>query len=134
RAWAGELHRNSGGDFDCARLAIGARREAAWDQQRRVPGGAGARGGDQGGDQHRHRCERDEFYLASGNAQREPRCFRDSLRLVSAGEIGRVIASGETVLGPDLRSRISKADEVYPKASALAKLAAGRTDFVAGEQ
>src|SRR5205823_3066289 len=44
-------------------------------------------------------AQRDEFYLASGNAQREPRCFRDSLRLVSAGEIERVIASGETVLG-----------------------------------
>jgi tRNA threonylcarbamoyladenosine biosynthesis protein TsaB len=79
-------------------------------------------------------AQRDEFYLASAEANLETRRFRDSLRLVPANEIERLIASGQTVLGPDLRSRFPKATELYPEAAAIAELASGRSDFIPGEQ
>lgn len=79
-------------------------------------------------------AQRDEFYLASGNANLDARSFRDSLRLVAAKEIERLIASGQRVAGPDLGKRFPKAQQLYPEASALAKLAAARTAFVKGEE
>ena len=79
-------------------------------------------------------AQRDEFYLACATADTEVQRFRDSLRLVPAEEIDRIIASGQTVIGPDLRVCFPTARELYPEATALAKLAAARTDFVSGEQ
>jgi tRNA threonylcarbamoyl adenosine modification protein YeaZ len=79
-------------------------------------------------------AQRDEFYLASGNANLDARSFRESLRLVAAEEVEHFIAAGQRVAGPDLDKRFPKAQQLYPEASALAKLAAARTDFVRGEQ
>jgi tRNA threonylcarbamoyladenosine biosynthesis protein TsaB len=77
-------------------------------------------------------AHRGEFYLASGADNSSPEQFRDALRLVSAEEIERVLASGETVAGPDLP--FAAARKLFPDASALAELAATRTHFVVGEQ
>jgi len=79
-------------------------------------------------------AHRNEFYLASGGADISPRQFAESLQLVSAEEVERLFAAGQTVLGPDLQSRFPKAEQIWPEASALAQLAAGRSDFVGGEQ
>lgn len=77
-------------------------------------------------------AHRNEFYLASGSVKDEISKFRDSLRLAAADEIERLIASGETVIGPDLG--FARARHLWPEAFALAEIAPGRTDFIRGEQ
>jgi tRNA threonylcarbamoyladenosine biosynthesis protein TsaB len=79
-------------------------------------------------------AHRNEFYLATASAEAPVSELRNSLRLVSAAEIDRLISSGAKVIGPDLQQCFPTALHLWPEASALAQLAADRADFVMGEQ
>jgi tRNA threonylcarbamoyladenosine biosynthesis protein TsaB len=78
-------------------------------------------------------AHRNEFYLATADGDAPVTEFRNSLHLVPADEIERLIASGAKVIGPELHPQFPAAQQMWPEASALAELAALRTDFVNGE-
>ena len=56
------------------------------------------------------------------------------LRLATRSEIQMRIDSGEAVAGPDVTRWFSSGRILIPRAATLAKLAATRTDLVAGEK
>jgi len=79
-------------------------------------------------------AQRNEFYLARYLVTDSAAELKQSLQVVAAAEIKQIIAAGEQVVGPDLSSLFAGATDLWPDAATLARLAAGRTDFVAGEQ
>ncbi len=79
-------------------------------------------------------AQRNEFYLASYTVSEASLELPQPLRLVAADEIKRVIAVGGRIIGPDLSGLFAGAGDVWPDAATLAQLAAGRDNFVMGEQ
>ena len=73
-------------------------------------------------------AQRGEFYLAtweiSATAQREVA----SLKIVPAAELQARLAAGEICVGPEMKTVL------LPAAAMVAQLAAGRSDFIAGEK
>ncbi len=79
-------------------------------------------------------AQRNEFYLARYEISARARRLVEPLRLAALAEIETHFAAGEKIAGPDLLPWFSKAINLYPDASVLGSLAAGRTDFVAGDK
>jgi len=79
-------------------------------------------------------AQRNEFYLATYKVSDAIAELTQPLRLVSADEIAKLISKGEQVIGPDLTGSFPRARDLWPEAATLAHLAAGRTDFIPGEQ
>ncbi len=79
-------------------------------------------------------AQRNEFYLASYNVSDAALQLTQPLRLVSADEIQKLISKGERVIGPNLTDSFPAAHNLWPDAATLAQLAAGRDNFVMGEQ
>lgn len=79
-------------------------------------------------------AQRNEFYAALYRIEPEAVKLLDPLQIVAADEIQKRLASGQTVIGPDIASRHPGAINVVPDARILAQLAANRTDFIKGEQ
>ena len=73
-------------------------------------------------------AQRNEFYLAAWEISSARRREVSPLKIVAAAEIELRQAAGEICAGPDLARRL------YPSAATVARLAAGRTDFVPGEK
>lgn len=73
-------------------------------------------------------AQRGEFYLAKWEITAAGRTEMAPLKIVSAAELAANNAAGEICLGP-------AADNVmFPSATTIAQLAAGRTEFVAAEE
>ena len=79
-------------------------------------------------------AQRNEFYVAkyelSANLCREV----EVLKLVPAEQVQHLCLAGERVLGPEVAARFAGAQDLYPQAPVLGRLAVGRADFVAGEK
>lgn len=73
-------------------------------------------------------AQRGEFYLATWELSTAGRREIAPLKIVTAAEVAALKSAGEICLGPEMTPL------VFPTASAVAQLAAGRTDFVAGEK
>ena len=78
-------------------------------------------------------AQRDEFYLAGYDLGAECRLV-EPLRLASRAEVQDRQRAGGTLVGPDVARGFPEARLVLPQAETLARLAAGRTDFLRGEQ
>jgi len=78
-------------------------------------------------------AQRGEFYLgvydltSTGWRELEP------LRLASAAEVRARNAGGASLIGPEVTAWFPEGRQVSPRAGVLGCLAAGRTNFVAGE-
>jgi tRNA threonylcarbamoyl adenosine modification protein YeaZ len=78
-------------------------------------------------------AQRNEFYLAGYEITATERRRLEPLRLVAVEEVRRRVSAGETVAGPEAGRLLTGAVELWPEATVLAQLAAGRSDFVPGE-
>ena len=79
-------------------------------------------------------AQRNEFYLASYNVTDALLDLAEPLRLISAEQVRELISKGVQVIGPDVSSSFPGARDFWPDARTLARLAAGRTNFIHGEQ
>jgi tRNA threonylcarbamoyladenosine biosynthesis protein TsaB len=73
-------------------------------------------------------AQRGEFYLSGWEISERTRQEISPLKIVAAAEIETLKAAGEICLGPETGINL------FPSAAMVARLAAGRTDFVAGEK
>jgi tRNA threonylcarbamoyladenosine biosynthesis protein TsaB len=73
-------------------------------------------------------AQRGEFYLGAWDISGTERQAAAPLKIVPAGEIAARQAAGEICVGPEMKPAL------FPSAAMVARLAAGRTDFVPGEQ
>jgi len=73
-------------------------------------------------------AQRGEYYLAEWEISGAERHESAPLRIVTAAEMAARRAAGETCAGPELERAL------FPTAATVATLAAGRADFLAGEQ
>ena len=73
-------------------------------------------------------AQRNEFYLATWEISEKSRVAVAPLKIVTAAEMASRRAAGEIFVGPE------QAIAFFPSAAMIARLAAGRTDFSAGEQ
>ena len=73
-------------------------------------------------------AQRAEFYLATWEISAAARKEVLSLKIVAGAEVAALKSAGETCLGPELEKQI------FPTATQVARLAAGRSDFVSGEK
>ena len=71
-------------------------------------------------------AQRGEFYLGVWEISADSRVELVPLRIVAAAEIEALKIAGETCVGPGH-------SELFPAAAAVARLAAGRGNFIAGE-
>ena len=72
-------------------------------------------------------AQRGEFYVATWEISAAGRKEISPLKIVAADEVAALQSAGEICLGPEMTP------PVFPTAAAVARLAAGRTDFIAGE-
>jgi tRNA threonylcarbamoyl adenosine modification protein YeaZ len=79
-------------------------------------------------------AQRNEFYLATGEVSPAGWHEIEPLRLAPLAEVQRRADTGERVVGPELTQWFPSARNLFPDAAALGRLAAARSDFVAGEQ
>lgn len=79
-------------------------------------------------------AQRNEFYLATYDLTAAERHLIEPLRLATLEEIRARLAANEPVLGPEAGQLLPGGRTLFPDAAALAQVAAGRTDFVAGER
>ena len=73
-------------------------------------------------------AQRGEFYLAGWEISESARAEVSPLKIVAGTEIEARKTAGEVCVGPEME-RI-----LFPSAAMVARLAAGRTDYVAGEK
>jgi len=79
-------------------------------------------------------AQKQEFYLARYDIG--PGAWREveKLRLAASAEIEALARRGERILGPGATAWFPSAQNFYPDAAILGRLAAGREDFVPGEK
>jgi len=73
-------------------------------------------------------AQRNEFYLAAWEISETSRAAVAPLKIVTAAEMATRRATGEILAGPEQSATL------FPSAATVAQLAAGRTDFTAGER
>jgi tRNA threonylcarbamoyladenosine biosynthesis protein TsaB len=73
-------------------------------------------------------AQRGEFYLAGWEISESARAEVSPLKIVAAADIAARKSAGEMCVGPEMERAL------FPSAAMVAWLAAGRTDFVAGEK
>ena len=79
-------------------------------------------------------AQRNEFYLTKWEFSEQGLRELDPLHLVPAAEVESLCRAGERVIGPDIEQWFPSAKNVFPDAAMLGRLAAGRSDFVRGEE
>jgi tRNA threonylcarbamoyl adenosine modification protein YeaZ len=79
-------------------------------------------------------AQRNEFYLARCHAEQSGWRETAALRLAPASEIEALARAGEVLTGPDIRRWFGGAENMYPEAVMLGRLACGRDHFVPGEK
>lgn len=79
-------------------------------------------------------AQRNEFYLA--RYEISPAACREiePLRIATLVEVQAREASGEVLIGPEVTRWFASGKIIFPSAATLARLAAARSDFVAGEK
>ena len=75
-------------------------------------------------------AQRGEFYVAQWQISAERRSEISPLKIVPAAEIEMRQRAGEIVVGPAATNPV---EVLFPGAAAVARLAAGRSDFISGE-
>ena len=78
-------------------------------------------------------AQRGEFYLGAWELAETGMQAVEPLRIVSAEEIKARAATGQLVVGPEVTRWFPEGRVIHPRAERLARLAAGRADFVSGE-
>lgn len=79
-------------------------------------------------------AQRNEFYLAVYEISAAGRREIELLRLASFAEVQGRAQSGEQLIGPEVNKWFSGGRVVFPRAAAVARVAASRTDFMPGEK
>lgn len=79
-------------------------------------------------------AQRNELYLAGYDLTVDGWREVEPLRLATLAEAQALAARGGVFLGPDVKRWFAEGRELFPAAATLARLAATRTDFVAGEK
>lgn len=79
-------------------------------------------------------AQRGEFYLGTWQLDHATASERVPLRIVSRDAIQSLTHAGELLVGPEVTKWLPAGRIIQPRAATLAKLAGGRTDFVAGDQ
>jgi len=79
-------------------------------------------------------AQRNEFYLATYEIGDAARREIEPLRLASFAEVQGRAQSGEQLIGPELNKWFASGRVVFPRAAAVARLAASRTGFMPGEK
>jgi len=78
-------------------------------------------------------AQRQEFYLARYELAPGSFLEKEALRLASTAEIETLAQRGERLIGPNASQWFPSAKSLFPDAAILGRLAASRSDFVAGE-
>ena len=78
-------------------------------------------------------AQRNEFYVAAYEIEPGRLTLAEPLRLASFSEVGARAEAGAMLVGPDADRWFPGARAMFSEAGTLAKLAAGRNDFAAGE-
>jgi len=79
-------------------------------------------------------AQRNEFYLAGYEIGDGSYRETEPLRLAPAAEIQALAATGQALLGPETAKWFPGAEDLYPDAAILGRLACDRRDFVPGEK
>lgn len=79
-------------------------------------------------------AQRGEFYLATYQITANGFEENEFLKIVAAKEVEARSKSGELLVGPEITRWFPAGKILFPQAAALAKYAAGRTDFLLGEK
>ena len=79
-------------------------------------------------------AQRNELYLAGYEISAGSRKEVEPLRLASVAEAQARASAGQLILGPEVNRWFPADKPLFPDAATLAQLAAGQTDFVAGEK
>ena len=79
-------------------------------------------------------AQRGEFYLAGYEVVGGALLETTSLQLATATAVAEHSKSGELVIGPEVTRWFPEGRIIFPQASALARLAVSRTDFLPGEK
>jgi len=77
-------------------------------------------------------AQRKEFYVATCDLGANPAHIIETLHLETTQQVAERATRGETLFGPE--EKLHGNHIVFPDAMVLARLAAGRTDFLRGEQ
>jgi tRNA threonylcarbamoyl adenosine modification protein YeaZ len=78
-------------------------------------------------------AQRQEFYVAEYEITKEGWQERKGLRIVPRSEIQKRADVGQVLVGPEA-NRWPSGKVLFPRATTLAQLASGRTDFIAGDK
>jgi tRNA threonylcarbamoyladenosine biosynthesis protein TsaB len=79
-------------------------------------------------------AQRNEFYLAAFEISADGWREIEPLKIVTLAEIKSRADAGKILIGPEVANWFPNGRTIFPRAAALAALAASRTDFVAGEK
>ena len=79
-------------------------------------------------------AQRNEFYLTSYEISAEGWKEIEPLRILPLAEVQSRAEANETLAGPEVTRWFPNGKILFPRATMLAKLAASRNDFVAGEK
>jgi tRNA threonylcarbamoyladenosine biosynthesis protein TsaB len=79
-------------------------------------------------------AQRGEFYLAAFEISADGWREISPLKISPQSEIKRRADANEILAGPEAEKWFANGRTIFPRAAVLAKLAAGRSDFVAGEK
>jgi tRNA threonylcarbamoyladenosine biosynthesis protein TsaB len=79
-------------------------------------------------------AQRNEFYLAAFEISTGGFKEVDPLKILPQAEVRSRADANEIVTGPEVIKWFLNGRNIFPRAATLAKLAAGRNDFVAGEK
>lgn len=79
-------------------------------------------------------AQREEFYVARYELSQGACREMSPLAILPLLELREREAAGEVLIGPEIQRWLPRAQTVFPSASALARLAARRTNFVSGEK
>jgi tRNA threonylcarbamoyl adenosine modification protein YeaZ len=79
-------------------------------------------------------AQREELYVANYNLSNTDRHETQPLRLVSAKEMQSSTDVGQILVGPEVKRWFADGRVTFPRAEALGRLAANRSDFVSSEK
>jgi tRNA threonylcarbamoyladenosine biosynthesis protein TsaB len=79
-------------------------------------------------------AQRGEFYLATYEIAETSLAEIAPLKILPKGEVQSRIQEGEILIGPEAAKYFTGGRNVFPRAAAVALLAAGRSDFLPGEK
>jgi tRNA threonylcarbamoyladenosine biosynthesis protein TsaB len=79
-------------------------------------------------------AQRGEFYLTNYEVSADGLKEIGALEIVAAAEVESRVNAGEILIGPEVARWFPNGRTIFPNAATLAKLAANRSDFTAGEK